>query len=197
MKCKLFAVNLHTFLTVCTLYLMGNQLSCILTAEFSFILIPAVHTLCILIFCALQTFCRPRAYIAQSKCVSFKCSTAICGGPSPLFSRAEEQRLRCYGRHRRIIRPWAKRRQRGGLPPFTAKRRRRRPPPPSSLEGEAQRSVRRPSGTAAAGCGDCKPGQGEEERYARAGMREGGARDWAGRGQGLGARASRRGPRAP
>jgi hypothetical protein len=44
----------------------------------------------------------------------------------------------------------------------------------ATFEGEAQRSVRRrPSGTAAAGCGGCKPEKGEEQRHARAGMREG------------------------
>ena len=35
-------------------------------------------------FCALQTFCIPRANIKQSNCVSLLCSSATGGGPSPL-----------------------------------------------------------------------------------------------------------------
>jgi hypothetical protein len=107
------------------------------------------------------------------------------GAPSPLSSRANKQRWQCYGHHRRILRPWAKWRQRGGA---TALLGEAAAATAATFEGEAQRSVRRrPSGTAAAGCGGCKPEKGEEERHARAGMREGEARDWAGQGQGLGA----------
>ena len=53
----------------------------------SFLLIQAVQTLMSLHayqFCALQTFCRPRADIKQSNCVSLLCSSATGGGPSPL-----------------------------------------------------------------------------------------------------------------
>ncbi len=83
MKCKLYAHFLHTFLPLCTLYKIDNPILCTLIADFSFILIPAV-----------QTLCRPRAYIAQSKCVSFKCSSATGGGPYALYSGAKEQRAR-------------------------------------------------------------------------------------------------------
>jgi hypothetical protein len=99
------AEKLHTFLTF-------YRLSCTLFADFfgrfahvlhtlndvkstfmhtlcrlSFFLIPAVQTLMSLHayqFCALQTFCRPRADSKQSKCVSLLCSSATGGGPSPL-----------------------------------------------------------------------------------------------------------------
>jgi hypothetical protein len=97
---------------------MGNLLSCILTADFSFILIPAVHTLC--------TFCRSHAYITQSKCVSFKCSTAICWpGREPIA----QQRWCCCGCSARILRLLG--RSGGGdggaRPPW---------PPPATLLGE-------------------------------------------------------------
>jgi hypothetical protein len=103
--------------------------------------------------------CRPRAYIKQSKCVSFQFSSATGGGPSPCSSRAKEKRWRCFGcRHRRLLRPFG----RGGSSVGC-----RRPFGQSGggcrhhhdfLERSAV--VSRPSGTATAGCGGCKTRRG-------------------------------------
>ncbi len=123
-------------------------------------------------FCALQTFCRPRAYIKQSKCISFKCSSATGGGPSALSTRAKERR--CIGRHRRrFLRPCGRCGGSGG-------RRRHHD------------DFRRPSGTAAAGCGGCKTKGGDSGGSSRAGgqrradMRSGLQRRGIGRGGGGG-----------
>ncbi len=95
--CSLFAdffTRLHTLNDVKSAFVHT-------LCRLSFLLIPAVQTSLSLHayqFCALQTFCRPRAYIKQSKCVSLQCSSATGGGPSPLSLRAKEQSRQCYSR---------------------------------------------------------------------------------------------------
>jgi hypothetical protein len=172
-----------------------------------------MHTNCRL-FVLIGSSCADFMNTDSVLCRLFADLIATGGGPSPLSSRAKEQRWRCYDPHRWILHPWAKRPTRaaggasallgeaaaagGGCRPI------------ERSDGGGRRHLRErsaavspdvihpvPPPQAAGAASLCKARRGVTRERAEASGHEGeGGEGLGGMGQGLGARASRRGPRA-
>jgi hypothetical protein len=127
---------------------MGSPLSCILIADFSSLLIPALQTTCILIQCfvdfadLMHTLCRVNVFHSnaaprqagahrpflrgqRSRGGDAMAPTAGSYAPGRSCPRGLRGRLRPAGRSGGSG---------GGLPPYCAKRRQRRPPPSRAIE---------------------------------------------------------------
>jgi hypothetical protein len=172
-KCILYEPCLHTFLPLCTLYIIDILLLCTLIADCSCILIPAVQTSCIPILCCADFLSRVNVFHSNTAARS-------AGARQPFIRRrwsrgggamaAAAAGSYAPGRSGPRVR-------RRALPPYWAKRRqRRRPPPPPSRakrSGQSDSVVHRVPPPPAAGVAR-RGGASRAGGQRRAGMREGG-----------------------